>query len=569
MLLLAGAQARAGELLIETAYADDGALVVSYTPPEGVMELTRWNRSAPARDFWREQVKPLDDCATVDGDLIRLRAGCTTARLRVEPKLLTLNAVYQPAQPIAASGVIAYSGFYAVALPGHALRWRWLAPKDGYVLQQGRVQRAAAEQAIAEAAVTNSAAEGSKRDASWRELGAQQYVYLGRAPLVEFPGGAIVRDPALDDERVELIRATLLRDMRLLGAAYGQEPSGPVGVVTSVADLGSFHGDASEGRMMRLRLVPAEKNPDRDGLGLQAFVTHEAVHWWNMGVRRSDGERPWLHEGHADWATLLLMRQQGLWDDTTLRGQIENRVNRCLLARGDAPAAALPAGYSKNEDPYACGFALMLMAQAQQQARRHDAEDQRSPLVVLAGLHPRDAMLDTTGFATWADGAAGGPMHSLLQDGQQAFASGFTSRMQALGLAEAQPLADSDTNTRARIGARLLAELMRADCGGQVGFRMNYAGDFGFYKLDTLQCTSLRRGGEVMELDGHALIADPLAAWDAASADCAAGRALKIGYRQGEGSSMACPRDLPAIPARQLLRLQADALQRLGLTERK
>ncbi len=564
LLLLAGVQAHAGELLIESALADDGALLLSYTPPVGVTELKRWNRSEAARDFWREQIKPLDDCSSFDEDMIRLRpdVACKTVRLRIEPKLLSRVASYEAAQPISGTGLIAYSGFYAAALPGQALRWRWLAPQDGYVLQAGQVERRGAELLVDAATVDRALALGVDEVEAWSLLGARQYAYLGRAPLLGFKGGSLVRDPTLDDARVGLIRGTLERTMQDLTLAYGAIPPGPVGVVASSSDLSGFQGDVSDGRMMRLRL---DRTPlEAEGAdAVQQFVTHEAVHWWNMGLRHSDPTRPWLHEGHADWATLLMLRQHGVWDEATATTMSEQVLNHCLLARGNHPAASLPPGYSKQDDAYACGFALMMLAQAQ----RHNDQSERSPLALLATLHPRNAVLDTPRFATWADGAASGPMHALLFDEKLPFASAYLARLQALGLADTQPLADTSTGIRAQVAGRLLIALMVADCGS-FGFSANYGGDFGFFKLDSRprSCRSLRRGGEVMAVDGKLLIADPLAAWDAASAACAEGQPLQIGYRQGPPSQMACPIELPAPPVRELLRLKPDALQRIGVT---
>ncbi len=569
-LLLQPAQAWAGEeLLIELSLAEDGALLVAYTPPAGVSELSRWNRSPAAREFWRDQVKSLDNCASVDGDVVRLRSdpACRTARLRVQPKLLARNATYEAAQPISDTGVIAYSSYYAVALGGHALRWRWLAPQGGYVLQGGRVQRQFAEQVGDAGAVADSLARSSKAEGASQQIGATQYAYLGRAPLVEVAGGFIVRDPALDDARLAVIREALERNLQDLGQAYGVALPGPVGVVTSVADLNGFHGDTSDGRMMRLRLVPALKDQDQDHLGLQQFMAHEVVHWWNMGVRHSDAARPWLHEGHAEWAALLLLRQRGLPGDPALLAQMETRVNRCLLARGDLAAVALAPGYSANEDPYACGFSLMLTAQAQAEARRKPG-DQRSPLQLLAGLHPADAVLDAAGFASWADGASYGPMHKLLLDPTQGFASGLTAHLQALGLAQAQPLAQADRGNRSRAAGTLFAALMRSDCGG-AGFWTRLEAEAGHFHLDDMhgQCTSLREGADVLAIEGQALIADPGAAWHALQAACASRRTLSISYLHGDPTVMACPSALPPMPPHDVIRLRPEALPLLGLAE--
>jgi len=571
LLTTAGAvlcdQARAGELLIEMALAEDGALLISYTPPAGVTELQRWSRSAAARDFWRDQVQPLDACTRIEGDLIQLLADpqCSTARLRVTPKLLARNATYEAAQPIAGTGVIAYSGFYAVALAGHDLQWRWRAPAGGYVLQDGRVQRTAAHLLIDAASVSAATIEGGNNAQSWQRIGAQHYAYLGNAPLIEFPGGSLVRDPTLDEARVDLIRRTLTQAMEDLALAYGVKPAGPVGVVTSMADSGGFHGDTSDGRMMRLRLVPAAKEQDSTGHALQHFVMHETAHWWNVGVRRSDPDRPWMHEGHADWVALLMLRQHGIWDDAIAKTHMESALNRCLLTRGDLPAHALPPGYSRQDDPYACGLSLMMMAQAEVQSRRA-AGDKRTPLTLLASLHPADAVLDMPLFSAWADGGPRGLMHSLLFDAKQPFASSLSEAMQKLGVTEPIAMNEAGFQSRAQISGRLMRALMQADCGAY-GFMTNSA-EGGFFKLDQEgpRCASLHRGKDVLFIQRVAALASPVLAWDAVTAACSVGQMIEIGYRGGAVSQMACPQALPQAPPRHLLRMRADALERLGLS---
>jgi len=560
-------QALAAEMLIEFSLADDGALLVSYTPPAGVRELPRWDRSAVARDFWATQVQPRDACTSLGEDHIRLSEGahCKSARLRVTPKLLARNASYEAAQPISGTGVLAYSGFYAVTLAGFDLHWRWLAPETGYVLQDGRVHRRQADLLVGSNMVSAAVSAGSDDPNSWSQIGARHYAYLGKAHLMEFPGGTLVRDPALDEARVDLILRTLVRTMADLSQAYGASPVGPVGVVTSTADLSNFHGDVSEGRMMRLRLVPAEKEQDPKGQGLQSFVMHETAHWWNMGVRRSDSDRPWMHEGHADWLVLLMQSQHGDWSADTLKAMAASAINRCLLARGELPAAALAPGYSRQDDPYACGFSLMLMAQAQTHARR-DPTDSRTPLALLAGLHPKLGLLDMNGFASWADGGTKGPMHGLLFNPVQPFSSGLSQVLQTLQIAEAVPVSESGFQARAKIAGRMMMALMETDCGS-FGFTSNSAAG-GFFSLDREGpvCASLRRGQDVQTLENVPMLADPVSAWGAMKKACESGRHLTVGYREGGGSSLPCPRAMPAEPPRHLLRLQAGALQRLGLS---
>lgn len=556
--------AAAGELLIETELADDGALLVGYTLPAGQPALRRLLDNETARQVWRDHVRAADACTEIDGELLRLRTdlGCSRLRVRVAPALLARYATYEPAAPIADTGLLAYSSYYAAALPGHGLRWRWLAPHGGYVMYQGRVERRAAELKLPAGDVDALLARLAEPDA-FHAIGGSQYVYLGRAPLIEIPGGVLVRDPRLDEQRLAEIRHMLHLAMHKYGRAYGRMPNGPVGVVASTAELPRYRGEVSEGRVMGL-WVTRTPEANRQPLNIQRFIAHEAAHWWNQGVYQSAELRPWLHEGHADWLALLLLREGKLIDDGRTRATIEAALNRCLVVRGQRPAATLPTGFRAGDDPYACGMSLMLMAQAQQLQRRPGT----AALPLLAELHRgRREPLDARAFAAWADGGPQGPMRELLDDARLGFADGLVARLAALGLVETLPLdasAELAPALRAPLAGELLRALVAADCGNEGGFR---AQDDGTFKLDgALQCASLRAGLELVRIGPHRLADAPVAAWREVDEACAAGRNINIEYRRGSDTALACPPTRPALPTRQLLRLTSDALKRLGLT---
>ncbi len=124
--MVLGSQAHAGELLIETALADDGALLVSYTPPAGVTELQRTRTDEVSNGFWQRQIRSLDDCAQVEPTRIILHpsANCDSARLRVEPMLIERNAQYEAALPMKGQGLLSFTEYYVAAVSGHSLHWR-------------------------------------------------------------------------------------------------------------------------------------------------------------------------------------------------------------------------------------------------------------------------------------------------------------------------------------------------------------------------------------------------------------------------------------------------------------
>lgn len=461
------------ELSIEMSLLPDGALQVRYTPPPDVRELTFWNPIPGAHDAWRAaMMAPADACTELTRRTLRIHdsPACSAATVRVTPKLLALDASYQPAEALGnvderggQGGLLAYTGHYTALLPGHALRWRWVVPPGGYLVQAGATH-AQAQVAVVEQLVSPATVDRSRVPSyvSVRALGAHQYVWWGRWAPEQLPEGAgsLVLDPRLDAVRAQRIRTALQGDMAALKAAYGRGPAGPVGVLVPLEESQRFHGDTTEGRMMRLQL-PAMAGPTAmTGTRLERFVAHEVAHWWNAGVFYSDALRPWLHEGHAEWVALLLQHRAGREDDQAVRASVEAAINTCLQLRGDLPAAQLPLGFSDVDDPYACGLALMVLAQALHHTRATAAPTPGSALNELASLHLDNPALGVVGFARWADGppSATGPdpMRQLLTDLNLGFASGYRALAKRTGLVSAEPV---PATQRLRLAPDALARL--------------------------------------------------------------------------------------------------------------
>jgi len=563
-VLTMGARAQAsGELLISQRLLPDGALEITYTPPQGQRELTFFGAHRDAHKRWRgAAMKAVGHCTELLETGIRLRDApdCLAATVRLEARVLALDAVYEPAQPLSdGSGVLAYSGHAAVLLKGQALRWRWMPPQGGVIIHQGRVERGPVEQR-ATAEQVDQALAGAPFELT-REIGAAQYVYLGSAKgLVAMAGGNLLLDPGLDAARAERISKVLKYNLDRLARLYGVALPGPGAVVTAVSERPGFHGDTTFGRMMRLRLPSnAETMP---GATLERFVTHEVVHWWNSGVFNTDLQRPWLHEGHAEWMARLLLYEQGLLGDAELRADIESNLNNCAAARGSQVAAAMKPG-RQGDDVYACGMSLMLLGQAQ----RNEAERETSAVGQMAPLHSTERTLDVKAFVDWADaGSSQAAMAQLLQDSKQPFASGLLARLNGLGLADAEEVERSEQlpqGLRAKTAGTLMATLMASDCDRSVSF---WALPNAFRLDPSVKCGSLKVGSEVITLGGIAVQADPVAAFAAVTSTCQQNLAIKVGYMDGTETAMPCPKALPALPVTKLIRLRSDALKRLRLT---
>jgi len=553
------AQAAAGELLIEQRLASDGALLVSYTPPEGVRELPLFDRSATMSTVWGEMATPADRCAAVvlsPRPAIQLQAGCTSASFRIAPRLLNRYAVYEPAFAVGKTAVMSYGGFYAAALPGHALRWRWVPEGGARAIVAGRVHAQPVDRVVTVAQVAAALQDEGRTSAGWDALAANEYAFLGQAPLETLPGGVLVNDGAVDATRLQAVHEALARTTERLASAYGVPPAGPWAVVASAAPgLRGFRGDVTAGRMMSLRIDDAvPQGVDATGR-MHRFVAHEVTHWWDTGVYRVDFDHPWIHEGHAEWMAGLLMREAGLQDAERWRGSQDAALNSCQFARGDRPSATLPTGFNREDDTYACGQVLMLLAQS---ARPRDT----APVDVAASLFRGSTTpVDAVAIARWADGGDSGPMHRLLLDPKQGFVSAlkrdWANVVDVTDLKAGAPL---PAGLRSRLGTALMGALMTADCG-----RMGFWTEVDHFRIEAVpECRTLRGDLRVRRIAGLSPFDDPVGAWQAARAACEAGRPVELGT-VGEPVSLACPAPVPDMPIQHVLRLRPQALERLGL----
>ncbi|WP_457421828.1 hypothetical protein [Roseateles sp. P5_E7] len=555
--------ASAGELLIEQRVTDDGTLLVRYTPPEGVRELSLFTRQKVMETLWGEMVSPVGSCATVTLKprvTITLAPGCSSAIFRVTPRLLNRYAVNEPAFKVGDGATMAYLGYYTVVLPGHTLRWRWMPGPGAHAVVAGQVSALPIERLLSEAQATFAAADEGRTQAGFAAAAAHEYVLIGKAEIERLPGGVLVHDRAVDAVRLGTVRESLARVTERLGRAYGVKPTGPWAVVASApTGMQGFRGDVTAGRMMSLRFDGnAPEDVDAARRSVDAFVAHEVTHWWDTGVFRTDGERPWIHEGHADWMAGLLARESGQLDDAGWRERIDIALNNCQIARGDRPSAGLPAFHHPADDAYACGQVLWLLAQWAQP---------RTGTPVDAGaslFRGSTAAIDAEAVARWADGGDAGPMHRLLFDPQLGFRSALLRDWgDAIEATELKPGGSVPAFLSGRLAGELMKALMAADCNGAISFWAQPD----HFRIDAPPaCRVLRSNPNVRRIAGVSPFDDPVGAWLAVRAACTAGQTVALGTDAVEPLSLACPAKLPDLPVQHLLRLRPQALERLGLS---
>ncbi|MBV8469426.1 MAG: hypothetical protein JOY60_06130 [Burkholderiaceae bacterium] len=558
--LLAASPAWSAELLISFQPLPNGEVELSYTPPEGMRELPFFQESPNAHSVWRfMQMRAASPCATLGEHGIQLRdtPSCTTAVFHLRPHEISRFGLAEPVQATGdGRGAVVYSGQFAVLLPGTDLHWRWLpaAGAGAYVMRQGQVSTQTLDVRVPAQQVDQALKDGTKADLG--ALGAAEYVLMARAPVQTIEGLPVMLDPGLDAGVAERIRHALGTDLASLQRLYGTPLKGPHAVIALASALPGMRADVAADT---LRLSVARLPESLPNELLEQTVARDLARWWTSEVFRADPDRSWLQEGHADWMALLLLAQDGRWGGKGLSDRMAYTVNQCLRGRGEEVAALRPAHRQVDDDALSCGMSLMMLGQARIQARAQPAVP--PALRVMAGLYKDHPTLDVAGFARWADGAETGPVHKLLLDTRTGFAEEFARQLGELQLAQAR-------TTTATL-PKLMGALMQSDCDGKQGFFARPQ-SFKLEKREDLQCKTLLTGEEVTRIAGASLSSDALSIWQAVDRACqpslGGGALLVLDYRNGENSSMSCPKALQDPQLRLEYQFSPDALQRLGLS---
>jgi hypothetical protein len=576
MMATTALPAAAAAPVVDIGFTLDDArrLVVRYRAPESVTHLDflladeRFDKA-----FRAPMMKPLDDCGTLvpGGVTLRHGPGCENGtRFAVQPRVLGLDAMYEAAQPTSDGGVLLHTGYYAAAASGAAIRWTFEPARGDYGIDDSR-RHDAAWSVEPRLVFDGPSKTADQRDSDEWLSGqhAQHYVFLGHSPIQQADGLLWVRDPALPQAIVDTVGRAGPLAWRAFAKASGRVPEGPAAIVMMAASRagtsgwgnGAFHGDRTDGNMLRLSFFDPSTTPRPADLEQWSkFVAHETAHQWNHGVFGSDQERPWLHEGDAEWAALNAMHEAGLFSDASFAAELETAVNMCLLARGEAPAATLPPGRNGKDDPYACGVAIQLLGWAQRHDRHPDAAD--SALLAWGALHRAHPQLDAAGFAQFFDEAGSHAMRDLLLDGKTPFSSTYRSELARLVAVQDSAGEPASPAARYRTAAQLMRVLVKSDCG-----RLGFSGDVdkGEVRLDPdLGCHALPEGARITTVAGAPVFAQPRAAWSGVKRSCADGRDVRVGLAGHDPVALACPAALPDPPPQ--VRLPADALQRLALT---
>jgi hypothetical protein len=194
---------------------------------------------------------------------------------------------------------------------------------------------------------------------------SEGFVFVGPPRLVSARRETVVvSDPAMPRWLADAARADLEAAVRAYEAALHMPlPTRPLLLLKYEAGERSFNvGDVTPGPMVALRFHgDAWNRPDPLAAeGIRTFILHEAFHFWNGALARpADSTPTWLHEGGAEYASLIAGTGAGATAEAAARARLGEALNRCrfgLQDQGDKALSQL--GFLSNAVRYPCGMVL-------------------------------------------------------------------------------------------------------------------------------------------------------------------------------------------------------------------
>jgi hypothetical protein len=278
------------------------------------------------------------------------------------------------------------------------------------------------------------------------------------------------------------------------------------------------------------------------------FLAHEAAHLWNGQMfQNNERNQSWLHEGGADAFAWRALHRAGILDDRALTQKQVLDLNTCLALLGNESLHAAETG-GNFRPVYHCGSALAWLTEAalrmrdpgadlhtiwrdlfQEAAKRSGKYDEALFLSILEDRTRDEELL------RYFDDFLHGTMTNRVERTIAAF------NAQGVKLAAAPELMPA--GERRQWSMNLLGELMRQDCAGSFSYTRRGSG---WVLHGSPGCATLKTDVVVETAEGHSLLREGAAAYDAATGRCQAGETVRLAGPAGE---IAIPcRPLPARP---------------------
>lgn len=357
-------------------------------------------------------------------------------------------------------------------------------------------------------------AYGGDRSCSSNTAGT--YIYFGNTPVTEDANIIIVPDGSLPAWLTPTIRTTLPKLFAYYAGKTGYKlPFKPLLFISrnKGKSTGFSFGGGVLGNVIQINVtVPDKEDPDIT-TELLTLTAHEAAHFWNSCHDTARGAH-WMHEGGAEYFSLLALYDLKLLDKVKFIDQLNSRFQKCQAGLGD---------FSLNNSHlsklwrnyYTCGTVIGFFSDAE--LRRTPGQDIFSLWrYLLAEARKNGAYSQETymrGLKTLSAGRSFTDNLTAFTDTAITDKTAFFNRW----LAElAIPHSMYAETCQPELGVKAFSNLMTQDCGGSDFYQSNAKITLG----EHLNCKTLQPRVNFNEINGINLFRNGYNAYTSAANSC-------------------------------------------------
>lgn len=380
------------------------------------------------------------------------------------------------------------------------------------------------------------------------------FVYIGPAALrTEVPGVTVVSAPGTPAWLVDTLADDLADGVRAYTSALGTPlPRKPLLLLKHEVRSDRTQADVTPGGIVAFRLYGAlPPEPDAATRGFfRPMMFHEAFHFWNGGLAAPVPGTPiWLHEGGAEYASLLGGLAAGSMTEEAVQARLAQDLDRCrsgLQNQGDKAMSKL--AFLDNRVRYPCGAVIQWAADMHMRrasAGRRAVLDAWADTVRVARSRPsRTYALRDFYAAAGIDAAT--PLHAarlLVEESGPARWGQLTAALRDLGAG-----VSVGSTSETRKGA-LIFHLLGENCRAVEGENVGYTTLGRTITLDSHAGCGLLAGEPVLRsVEGGDPFEMAAATYAVVQAKCAAGKDVALTLGEGRPVAIACRKPLPLAP---------------------
>lgn len=345
---------------------------------------------------------------------------------------------------------------------------------------------------------------------------AGTYLYFGSTPVTEDANITIVADGGLPAWLTPTIRTVLPKMLAYYAEKTGYKlPFKPLLFLSRNAgkSTGLSFGGGVLGNLVQINVTVPDQEDRAISAELLAVTAHEAAHFWNFGHDTARGAH-WMHEGGAEYFSLLALYDLKLLDEKKFIDQLNSRFQKCQTGLGDFSLNKSHLG-KLWRNYYTCGTIIGFFS---------DAELRRTPgqnifslwRYLLAEARKNGTYSQETYMQGLKTLSAGGSFTDKLTAFTDTAIANKTEFFNSWLAELAIPHSMYAETCQPELGVKAFSNLMTQDCGGSDFYQSNTKITLG----EHLNCKTLQPRVNFNEINGINLFQNGYNAYTSAANSC-------------------------------------------------